>query len=311
MPVPYEYDYINAANSARNPSTMHAHDTGLARFFRRYLLQKAISVFEFDLPEEWPENYFEYVLFVNGFLAVIETDKYGVIPQMCTLGGYNVYYQPTRAIISSPALVKVYDARIGIDTEIIQLSPDYCGIYDLVCYYADLLAVCAEGAGVNILNSKLAYVFAAKNKASAESFKKLFDNVASGEPATTIDKSLLDDDGKLTWFAFSQNLKQNFIAPDILQTMRMIEQEFDTVIGIPNANTDKKERLISDEVNANNLETYSRPELWLRTMKAGIDKVNDMFGLDLDVRIRGLEEMEAENVSAIDAIDTGNVPGKE
>lgn len=38
---------------------------------------------------------------------------------------------------------------------------------------------------------------------------------------------------------------------------------FDTDIGIPNANTDKRERLITDEVNSNNAETLSKCALWL------------------------------------------------
>ena len=58
---------------------------------------------------------------------------------------------------------------------------------------------------------------------------------------------------------------------------------FDTEIGIPNANTDKRERLVTDEVNANNVETASRCEMWLESIKAGMEKANNMFGLSLDV----------------------------
>ena len=65
--------------------------------------------------------------------------------------------------------------------------------------------------------------------------------------------------------------------------MRKIEAEFDTEIGIPNANTDKAERLITDEVNANNVETATRCELWLESIKKGVDKANSMFGLSISV----------------------------
>ena len=44
--------------------------------------------------------------------------------------------------------------------------------------------------------------------------------------------------------------------------------------------------MITDEVNANNVDTQSRVNLWLETMKRDIDKVNAMFGLNIDVKYR-------------------------
>ena len=65
--------------------------------------------------------------------------------------------------------------------------------------------------------------------------------------------------------------------------MRKIEAMFDTDVGIPNANTDKKERLVTDEVNANNVETATRCELWLEQLKKAGQDTNDMFGINLSV----------------------------
>ena len=292
MNMPFDYEYTNAANAAVNPSTMHAYNTGLARMFRRYLTQKAISTIIIDgQPETWENNYLMYGLFLWGHIAVMETSRYGVIPQWCTLYGFNIYRQPTTALIANPVFKKSYRLAIGDECELIRLAPDYGGIYDLISYYADLLAITSETMGVNIQNSKLSYVFAASNKASAESFKKLFDKVASGEPAAVVDKDLLNDDGTPTWMYFSQDLQKNYIAPELLQSMRQIEQEFDTIIGIPNANTDKRERLITDEVNANNVETRSRIDLWLETINSDLEKVNKMFGLNLKARYAFEEEV--------------------
>lgn len=308
--IPAEYDYINAANSRVNPSDMHASNTGLSRLFMRYLWQKAISVLEFSgMPDTWEENYLLYGLYYWGHVAIVETSEFGPVPQWCTLYGYNIYYQPTRALVANPVFDRTYDLRIGSETELIKLSPDYGGIYDLVSYYADLLAIAAESMGVNMLNSKLSYVFAAANKASADSFKKLFDQVASGEPAAVIDKDLLNDDGTVTWQYFAQRIRENYIAPDVLQTMRQIEQEYDTIIGIPNANTDKRERLITDEVNANNVETQSRARLWLDTIRADLERVNNMFNLNIsvDFRFKPVENKEVINNDPVETFNTGNV----
>lgn len=284
--IPANYDYINVQNAAVSPSTVHCRNTALSQYFQRYLLQKAMSLFKWQLPEHWSKNYFLYVLYCWGYLAVVNTSKFGVIPQGCTLTGYNVFYQPTNAIITNPLLRGIMEPRIGSQCTIIRLQPDYGGIMDIVGYYGDMLALCAESVGMNLMNTHLAYVFAAGNKTAAESFKKMYDRVASGEVVTVIDKNLFRDDGSKAWEAFEQNLKQVYISSDILCDMRKIEAMFDTDIGIPNANTDKRERLVTDEVNANNIETQSKCAMWLEELQESIKATNDMFGLDLSVEWR-------------------------
>ena len=280
---PIYYSEINTYNASISPSTVHVKNTALARFFKRYLLQEAMSVFEWDMPETWDRAYFLYVLYVIGFIGIINTDKFGVIPQHGGLGGYNVFYAPQYMVISNPLFDNSYRPIIDKDCVCLKLEPDYLGLYDIVDYYGDMMALTAETAGVNILNSKLSYVFAADNKASAETYKKLYDELAAGNPAAVIDKQLLDDDGALKVNLFQQNVGQNFIADRLLAVLRDIRCMFLTDIGIPNANTQKRERLITDEVNANNGETRSKCVLWLAELKKGCKKARDMFGIQLSV----------------------------
>ena len=89
--------------------------------------------------------------------------------------------------------------------------------------------------------------------------------------------------------------------------MRKIEARFDTEIGIPNANTDKRERLITDEVNANNAETGLRGQMWLENIHEAIDKTKAMFGVEItcDWRINPMQEKGAENNG--NANNNGNV----
>lgn len=283
MGAPYSYNIENVYNSVVNPSTVHYIDNGTAKFYTRYFLQKAMSVFKWELPELWDADYFLYTLYTWGFIAILKTSKFGVIPQQCTLTGYNVFYAPKRITVTNPIMPSPVERDIDQDCVLLKLTPDYAGILDLIYFYASKMALASSAVNVNLLNSKLAYLFTAKNKSVAESFKKMYDQIASGEPASIIDRNLLDPDGNKTWDFFSQNLHENYIASDILADMRKIEQQFDTDIGIPNANTDKRERLITDEVNANNVETATRCELWLEELKKGCKKVKTMFDVDITV----------------------------
>lgn len=274
-----------AVNSYINPNQyIHVADSGLCHFFSKYLLQKAMSVFRWKLPKSWDRDYFLYSLYCWGSVAVFRTAKYGVIPQACSLSGRDIFYRPNTALISNP-LINGTPLKLGIgaDCVLFKLQPNYSGIMDIVTYYAEMMALCAQNIGVNLINSKLAYVFTANSKSSAESFKKIFDDIASGKPATVIDKNLRGKDGKNNWEYFSQNLSQNYIAGDVLSDLRKIEQMFDTDIGIPNANTDKRERLITDEVNSNNIETFSKCDLWLEELQKRCDDVGELFGVEISV----------------------------
>lgn len=287
MNLPVNYEFINQYNAMRSPSTVHCRNTALVEYYTRYLFQKVISVFEFEgLPEEWADNYFKYVLFGYGVIAVIYTDKYGVICQDCGLSGFDVFYQPTRCIIANPHLPGLKEFKIHENCEIIKLQPDYGSVMDLVTTYADLMALALETTGANLLNSKLSYVFFADNKTAAESFKKVYDRVASGEPMAVIDKLLVKEDGTPAWQMFTQNVGQNYITDRLLNDMKTLEDQFNTVIGVPNANTQKRERMITDEVNANNVDTQCRVNLWLETMNKDIEQVNRMFGTDIKVKYR-------------------------
>jgi hypothetical protein len=292
--APYFYDYQNAIISQTTPNTVHVKNVGLTRFFQRYLLQKAISVFKWKMPSMWSRDYFLYTLYCWGFIAIVNTDKFGVIPQGCGLKGYNVFYQPRSVIIQNPLINQTLEPEIGRNCVLLKLQPDFCGIMDLVSFYAQEMALASEAVDVNLLNSKLSYVFTASNKNAAESLKKLYDRIASGEPAVVVDKALYNDDGTVCWEAFQQNVGQNYIVSDLLSDLRKIEAEFDTKVGIPNANTDKKERLISDEVTANNVETRNLPELWLESLRQGCEEARKMFGIDLSVDWRNQPEQSMQ-----------------
>lgn len=294
--TPKPYEFVNIYNSQYEPSTVHVKNTGLAWYFKKYLLQKLISVFEFKgMPEEWAMNYFTYTLFTLGFIAIVDTDKYGVIPQHCGLGGkLNVMYQPSTVTIANP-LIRPFEALIDVDCALVKMQPDFCGAWDIISYYGELLALASETASVNLVNSKLSYVFMAESSAQAESFKKLFDELQSGNPAVFSDKDLFQEDGTPNWIQFNQNLGQNYIVNEIMADMHRIVNMFNTDIGIPNANYEKSERLITDEVNANNVDTMSKVTLWHETINKGLAKANELYGLNLSCNLRFKNEYDGDS----------------
>lgn len=284
--MPYSYEMINLFNSSYSPSTLHTKNTQMFAFFKKYLLEKVMSVFEFKLPEMWNKNYFLYSLFLNGYLAIVNTDKFGVICQHCGLRGYNIYYNPTHAVIVNPLLTGILEPKIGTQCSLIRLQPNYSGVSDIVNYYADNMAMTAETCEMNIMNSKLSFLFAVRGKSQAESMKKILDQVMRGELGVFYDEKLKMGNDNIPLDFFNNDLKKNFIAPELQDTLRRWEEMFCNEVGIPNIRSDKKERMIVDEVNSNNIECFTKAELWLETLKEGVEQTNKMFNLDLSVKLR-------------------------
>ena len=288
MNIPKEYEFINLYNANRNPSSIHTRNTALFNYFVRYLLKKVISVLDFtDYPDTWSMNYFKYVLFGYGYVAIFDTKEYGVIPQQCMISDTRtIFYQPKEAIITNPVFNQSKRLKIGSECELLKLQPDYTSIMDIVTTYADLMAICLETAGINLINSKTSMIFFADSKTTAESYKKVFDKINSGEPMAVVDKKLQHEDGTRNWEIFTQNVGQNYITSNILDDMKTLEDQFNTKVGIPNANTQKRERLISSEVMANDVDTKALVNLWLDTLNDDILKVNKRYNLNLKVKYR-------------------------
>lgn len=262
-----------------------------ARYFRKYLFQKMLSAFEWKIPATWSRDYFQFVLFGWGFIAILDSKDagFGVIPQRCGISGYNVFYMPNRALVSNPLLPNISELKIHEDCTVLHINPNYTPVLDIIDYYAVKLAMITADIESNLFNDKLSYLFTVGNQTAANSFKKLYDQIAQGNPAVIVDKELLKEDGSKTWEVFQQNLKQNYIVSDLLEDYRRIENDFCTKVGIPASNTEKRERMSVEEVTRNDIETDSLIDGWLRRLQDDIDETNDLFNIGIAVKKRWSE----------------------
>ena len=283
MPIPFSIE--NMIKSSVSPSGVALGNNAAFSFYCRYLWQKLVNVFTFELPDDWSLDMLQAALFGNGCAAVIPTAEWGIIACWATPGGMDINYEPRYCVIANRLLPTITGKQlvIGEDCAALHITPDWAGVTDLIAIYAAKLSLAMQAIDVNLINSKVAYVFGAKNKTQAESFKQMMDRINTGEPAVVIDKTLFNDDGTTNWGLFQQNLRQTYLVSDLLSDLKKIEDEFDSKVGIPNANTDKRERLISDEVNANNAETAIIAAGWLEHIQTGLKQVKAMYGLDIKV----------------------------
>lgn len=290
------FDDLKRQFFAERPRDVDGVANASALYYRRSLLRKIFARFDFTgLPKEWDVDYFLTTLFLNGMLCVTDTAM-GVLPLRTGIAGQNVFQHPTRCVIANPVLGS-FERTIDEDCVLWKLQYDYTGVYDIVNRYSTMLAMCDSSLAVNLMNSKVAFIGLASTKAKANTLKKMYDEISCGNPAVFGNEDAINP----TNFFFN-NVKQNFVGIELQTVKRGLIDEFLTEIGIANANTDKKERLISDEVNANNEEVFCNIEHWLMNLKEGAEKVNAMFGLSLGVELKkwkgaGIEPDESDSVS--------------
>lgn len=268
----------------------------LFNFFRKYLLQKAISVYKWDAPEEWNIWYMLYHLYIWGYVSVIYTIRFGWIPQRCSLYGYDIWDAPDRIRVDN-AIVNGIDRKIGDKCVLFKMDGTYTGIMDLVDVYAGQLAELFVDIKVNAQTSRMAFVFSASDKKEAETQKKLYDNVLDGEVAV-----FTKQNASGTWEYFSQNIGQNYIIDKLLVDIRKILNAFNSEIGIPNTNTEKKERMNTDEVNSNNGDTKVRAAMWLEEFQKTCSILNKIAGRTILTVNWRKEVKDSEPSSSINTI---------
>lgn len=246
--------------------------TAISYYWATRLLKMAMSVYKWSTPGSWNKRYFQYTLYNWGYCSVIYTAKYGWIPQRCGLNGYDIFETPNHIIVNNPFLYNI-DRKIGEGCVLFKLNPDYSSIADTINFYAMNLAEMSITLYANLVNTKISYVLTAEDKGQRESMKKLIDQILNGSPAV-----ITKDTNVGNWQYFSQNVKQNYIVSELLIDMRKMLNQFNTEVGIPNTNTEKKERMLTDEIVSNNGETNAIASMRLEDFKETCKMLNNIAG---------------------------------
>ena len=310
MYYPFNYETINAVEGSYSPS-MVKNNSYAFRYWQRSLFQRACSTLDFELPDTWAgktRDFFYYCMFRFGFVSIFERQDFGRVFNPCTISGRDFYYQPTDVIVTNPSIPQSLNLRIGTDCELLKLTPDYMGVWDIIAYYAEKLATLDSAINMSLINNKLAYIVAARNKTAAEALKKIMDKVNAGEPTVVYDKKLLlpnDADDKDTPFQTweRQNLKESYITTEQLQDFQTILNNFDTEIGIPVLPYAKKERMVTSEAESRIIDSTSRCKVWVETIRSSIDEVKKLYP-DITLGVKALfEEIDEEKEDAEDGND--------
>ena len=285
-----------------NPKSVNDMTNNSFFYYQFQLMTKLKSVLTVEgYPNNWNIDNMWDVLLKNGYIPIVKTDI-GSLALEGSFYGQNMYYMPTNVLVANPVLGNI-DKKIGEDGELLYVNYEYNtfqGVMSLINRYAVLLANIDCSLNVSLMNSRVAHVFEAETDAQVKSLQKMYDDVSKGNPAVFLKKGLkplgADKDG-----GYFLNVKNTYIGNDLLLTKRSIMNEFLTEIGINNANTDKRERLNSDEVNANNSEVRCTIVRYIDSLNDCAKRINenpnfdDINNLHFSINTRVINQIQKES----------------
>lgn len=241
------------------------------------LLLQLFGKFEYSgLPEEWIplRQWLMMETFIGGHYCITDTDI-GVVPLRCGYFGINAWNYPTKCNISNPIL-GTFDRTIGKDCAFVYMKPGFGGFTDRISMFSYLLAECDSSISVNLINSKATAIGEAEDKTQSAEIKKMYDDIASGVPITITRKNT----GANFWF---MKPRENYIAGDIHDLKDSIRSEWLSLWDINNVD-DKRERMITSEVEAQNGANEFNIKHIVQTVNECLDVANKLYGLNLGFR---------------------------
>lgn len=295
--IPLNYEQLNIQAGTYFPSQVKPYNNAAFRYWQRSLFQRACSTLIINTPKEWDEhkNLLYWSLFAYGFCGCFDINEFGKCFNPVTVSGYNFYYEPTKILLANPALPATAqnEFEIGKDAELLKLTPDFAGIWDIITFYSEKLASMDCAINTAIINTKFAYFIGAKNKAAAEVLKKAFDRISRGEAAVFFDSKLANDPNSKDepWQAlFRDNLKNSYIITDLLRDVQTILNDFDCEVGIPTIPYEKKERMVTSEAESRQIDSTARSVIWYEELKRTMEICNEFLGFEgenkLSVKLR-------------------------
>lgn len=289
---PYTAEQVSAYNGSYNPAGVKI-DSYTYRYFLRDLYQRCGYFIEWSgMPQHWLADYVNFSLIYCGYCGVLDAGayKYGVIPQWGTLSGWGIYQQPNRLSVVNTYIQKP-QMMIGKDCELLRLTPDLRGLWDVIDFYAVKLALVSKAFDMSAISAKVSYAVAAKDRVSAQTIKAIMDKAQAGEPLVVYDAAALlpTDDAfpsQPPWQEYHRDVHEGLILEETLDAMERLYHQFYTVVGIPYANT-RQERTLQLQAEMDAGGTQSRVRQMIDNLERSCLRVNEMFGLNLHVKLRG------------------------
>ena len=243
------------------------------------LKEYALNTFEWiNLPKKIDERFIEKALFDQGRICFFHDKLLGFMALRCNESGLmNVYDEFTvKRIYANNGFRRV---RTLENSVVIYNNYLRTPTYTTVNLYAIRLSRVTRSIDLNIQAQKTPILITCPENQKL-SLKNVYDQYDGNKPVIYTDSEFNLDSIKV--------LKTDapYVADKLTLYKHDLWNEVMTFLGVNNSNQDKKERLVESEVGANDEQVEQARYNMLDARKEACRKINEMFGLDIDVKFR-------------------------
>ena len=266
-------------NKKRFTSTDIDNFTTERFLFNRFRLMATTQFKWSGLPETIQERHIESVLFEEGRVLFFKHKTDGLLCLPCYDGiGINVYGDPTS--YNATGFAQTYRNIPLSECVLIENNMLRMPTINAVDYFVNQLYEVIRTRDVNIRTLKAPFIVTCDDK-QLLTFKKVMEEISANNYAIFGDKSFgLSDAIKV----FQTGVKP--LTVELTDTYHDILNEALTYLGINNANTDKRERLITSEAESNNQMIDTSANMFLEARQRACEEINKKFGLNVSVELR-------------------------
>lgn len=245
------------------------------------LMGLAVSMFEWkNLPPTINPRYLELLLFSMGKVAVFKDDEAGglVVTKCANKGALDIYNEP-KEITAYANNGYRKDITNNKDSVVIFNNVQHTGSMQDIELFARRLYEAERTIDVNVKAQKTPVAILCDENQRL-TFKQLYSQYDGNTPFIFGDKNIdLNNIKALVTGA-------PFVATEVNVLKKEIFNEALTYLGISNVNIQKRERLITDEVQRNMGGVIAQRYVRLNPRQEACEKINRMFGTNISVEYR-------------------------
>ena len=253
------------------------NQTFLDYFYR--LQEIAINMFEWsNLPDTVDERFLELTLCEYGYAVYFNDEEIGDLALTCMIGGQlDVYRYPIyRRAYATNGYQKELDNKNSV---LIFNNYLHMPSMSTIVLYARRLYEIERTIDVNVKAQKTPVIMLC-DETQQLTLKNIYAKYDGNEPVIFGAKNL--DLNSV------QCLKTDapFVSDKLNILKRQIWNEAMTIFGVENANAEKKERLVTDEVLSNLGGVQAQRYVMLNSRRQAAETINKMFGTNIEVNFR-------------------------